>query len=103
MRLAHKCRCGTKEIRIYVLGSAAAESKNSEVFVCRNRWRAGTMSKIKGLINVLSNGVLLGHPETMVNWRRGPFYKEHLTKAVGRKGIGKTVGSQNIYSFFPIS
>ena len=98
MRWASEHRCGTKGIGIHVLGSIVSGSKNSETFLCENKWRADTVSKIKELFNVLPNGA----PWTMADWRRKPFYKEPLTKPVGRKRIGNDEASQNIYSHFLI-
>lgn len=100
MRLAREYGCGTKGLRIRVLGLIVTGSKNSEAFLRGNRCRAdtmSTMSKLKGPMDWM-----LEHPETIAYWRRKPFYKEPLTKPVGRKGIGNAEASQDIHSYCPI-
>lgn len=46
-----------KGIRINTLFSVVTGNKNSEIFVCKNSWKTGAMSRIRELINILSNGV----------------------------------------------
>lgn len=80
-------------LRIHVIGLIVSGSENSETFLCGNRCRSGTMSKLKG-----PQGLDAEHPETMAYWEGNL-----LQSPWGRKEIGNAEASQDIHSYCPFT